>query len=152
MLRDGKRVHEVFQATGVSKPTLSRWAKAAGIDTLHTERTAQAVAAQAMSYAEMVAQLVPLLGNIAAVGAKATLARLELLFANGVPSPEDLKEADLAKIVGAWTRAIHDLQLLSGKATESFDMGDAVDRQIRELVEELAGTDPARGGGVHASG
>lgn len=136
MLQEGKSLKAATEATGADKSTIAKWAKQAGISTW-TGKTDAATASRLPSYAETVAELIPVLNDIAAVGAKATLARLRHLMEVGAGNPEAYREEDLAKVVGAWTRAIHDLQLLSGKATESFDLGDTVDRQIQELVDEL---------------
>jgi transposase-like protein len=146
LLEQGQPLKDVMAATGVPKSTLSRWAQAAGIATLHPERAAAAREARAFSYGELVSELTALLGNIAKTGAKVTYERLAALVdpETGEIDLEGARDEDLAKIVGSWTRAIHDLQLLSGKATERHDLGSDVDRQIEDLVEQMAGMDPAR--------
>jgi hypothetical protein len=149
-LRAGHSLTETLEwlragpAPNITKSAISKWAQAGGVDTVSSERTARAVQAKAISYGELVAELTDLLGQIATTGAKATLGRLQALV--GEDGKIDLaaaKDEDLAKIVGSWTRAIHDLQLLSGKATERHDLGSDVDRQIEDLVAQMSGMDAA---------
>lgn len=138
LLRGGMRLPEVQKLTGIPRPTLSRWARAAGIESVHDGKTAKAVDARRLSYAETIAELEDTLGNIARTGAKAVLDRLRSLYGpNGEIDLSAAKDEDLAKLVGAFTRSIHDLQLISGRATSRVDTGSEVDRSIERLIAEF---------------
>lgn len=121
--------------TGVPKPTLARWSADAGV-TKHsdTERNARqteaARAARARTVEETRAELVELLSAVAVTGAQLELTLLDpshALARERFPYivDEDTGEAHpmlaarLDQIVGARTRAIHDLNLLTGKATSN---------------------------------
>lgn len=147
------------KVTGVPKPTLTRWAKAAGIDTgeVARRRTASATEAVRARAAEVKATTVELLeGHLAQAGTFLTTiagvnARAAQLIASGDPGLIEVKvgmggpyavlrdgseAAELGKVAlaldglplavrdaeGIVTRAIHDLQLLAGEATERGEL------------------------------
>lgn len=131
--RDG--LAEAHRATGIPKPTLHRWALAAGIETAEiTERSTERNRAAAQASAavrtydaevfrtEMVAKL-------AEVARKAAAKELELIA-----------KGDLRAVVGSRTRAIHDLQLLSGDPTARTETvaKDSLDREIERLFEHAS--------------
>lgn len=90
-------------ATGISKGTVTKWAQAAGIETVASERNAKAVAAVKANHEVRKSALAEKLMQIAEAGAAREL--------------EVIGKSQLRDVVGARTRAIHDLQLLSGEAT-----------------------------------
>lgn len=145
-------------ATGVPKATLSRWAKAAGIDLDEQarQRTAAATATVRARAAEVTAGTVELLeqhiaqageylATVAGVNARAAQliagADPDLIkIATGIAGPyavvEDADAQEVSKVAlalaglplavrdaeGLLTRAIHDLQLLRGEATERGEL------------------------------
>lgn len=142
------------KVTGVPKPTLTRWAKAAGLDTgdAARRRTASATEAVRARAAEVrlgtvdllehhIAQAGHYLATVAGVNARAAqliaaAAADGIRVEQGIAGPyavvEDAEAQELAKVAlalaglplaprdaeGILTRAIHDLQLLRGEATE----------------------------------
>lgn len=146
------------RVTGVPKPTLTRWTKAAGIDVGEgaRRRTAAATEAVRTRAAEVklgtvelleqhIAQAGEYLATVAGVNARAAqliaAADPDLIKqAVGIAGPyavlEDPEAAELAKVAlaldglplavrdaeGLLTRAIHDLQLLRGEATERGEL------------------------------
>lgn len=151
-------IAHAHRATGVSRATLSRWAKAAGIDVGEQARarTANATAVVRQRAAEVTANTVDLLehhiaqgghylGVVAGVNALAAerIASLDpdlISIEHGIAGPYtvlgDRAAADAAKVAlalaglplaardaeGLVTRAIHDLQLLRGEATERGEL------------------------------
>lgn len=146
------------KATGVPKPTLTRWAKAAGVDVgeLARARTANATEAVRARAAEVTASTVELLeahvaqagdylGTLAGVNALAArliagldpdkIERVVTLAGTGVAVNDPQVDA-VVKVAqaldalplaardaeGILTRAIHDLQLLKGEATERGEL------------------------------
>lgn len=146
------------KVTGVPKPTLTRWAKAAGLDTeaAARRRTAAATEAVRARAAEVklgtvelleqhIAQAGDYLRTVAGVNALAAqriaAADPDLIkIATGIAGPyavvEDADAQEAAKVAlalaglplavrdaeGLLTRAIHDLQLLRGEATERGEL------------------------------
>lgn len=147
------------KVTGVPKPTLSRWAKDAGIDTeasaaRRTAAATEAVRARAaevrLSTVELLEQHVAQAGDYVATiaGVNALAARLivegkveDLVEVSTMAGPiilpgDQHQAAELVKIAralerlpfaprdaeGVLTRAIHDLQLLKGEATERGEL------------------------------
>lgn len=154
--RDGMAA--THKATSIPKPTLTRWAKAAGIDLgeqarARTSNATEAVRARA---AEVTANTVELLeghiaqaghylGTLAGVNARAAqlIAAADpdtITINQGIAGPyavvTDPAAQELGKVAlalaglplaprdaeGILTRAIHDLQLLKGEATERGDL------------------------------
>lgn len=111
------------EATGVSKGSVSMWCKEAGVQTVQSERTAKAVAAIRANAEERKARLADRLLEIAEAGTDRTL--------------EILSEAQMRDLVGAWTRAIHDAQLLSGGATSRPEHKSQLDAEIERLAEKI---------------
>lgn len=100
---------EASKRTGVPKATLSDWAQANGLRTFGAERTAAATAVRKASIDERRAALAEKLLEVAELGLD-----LEMeILADG--------KAPLRDVVGARTRAIHDLQLLSGGSTSRHE-------------------------------
>lgn len=146
------------RVTGVPKGTLSRWTKAAGIDTkaIDRRRTANATEAVRARSAEVklgtvelleqhIAQAGDYLATVAGVNALAAqlIARADpdrISIATGIAGPyavvEDEQAQEVAKVAlalaglplavrdaeGLLTRAVHDLQLLRGEATERGEL------------------------------
>lgn len=142
------------RVTGVPKGTLSRWTKAAGIDTTVVDRRRTAAATEAVRarsaevkagtlelLEEHIAQAGEYLRTVAGVNALAAQRIAEadpdlIKIATGIAGPyavvETPEAAEAAKVAlaldglplavrdaeGILTRAIHDLQLLRGEATE----------------------------------
>lgn len=125
---------EAHRSTGIPKPTLHRWAVAAGLDTSEVvERSVERnrVAAQASAAArtyEAEAFRTEMVTQLAEVARKAVAKELEVL-AQESPS--------LDKIVGARTRAIHDLQLLTGAATGRTELTERAPEVEAELARVL---------------
>lgn len=164
---------------GIPKPTIVRWARAAGIssaeqaaaDKARTDAATRAAQAElARRIAEGRAALVPKLVNVANMALDSTAAILEAqraverataenehgLVSSGLASRRDMVNAGppLRAIVGAATRAIHDLQLLTGEDTERgaptgqvtvvFATPPAVGSAPAPRVIDLAPTPPMR--------
>ena len=146
------------RVTGVPKQTLSRWTKAAGIDTaaIERQRTAAATEATRARAAEVsrstvelleqhIAQAGEYLATVAGVNALAAqlIARADpdrIKIATGIAGPyavvEDELAAEVSKVAlalaglplavrdaeGLLTRAVHDLQLIRGEATERGEL------------------------------
>ena len=155
---DADGMAETHATTGIPKPTLSRWARAAGIDLganarARTEAATEAVRARAaevsLSTLELleqhVAQAGDYLATVAGVNAlaarllvgtdPANLERVVTLAGTGIvvsdtQVDEVLKVAQALDALplavrdaeGLLTRAIHDLQLLRGEATERGEL------------------------------
>lgn len=116
----------VQDTLGIPKATVTAWAKAAGIGTVRNERTAAAVEAVEVDAAARRAGLVGKLLRLADAALDVELAKLA--------------SSDLRDVVGARTRAIHDLQLLSGEATgrtEHTERGASIDDEVRRLAAQL---------------
>lgn len=113
--------------------TIKAWAHRNGAQPLHRAKNSEAVRAaverRQRSAEERQTRLVELLGEIAELGAER---ELELLV--------DPK-ASLRDVVGARTRAIHDLRLLAGQATSRTETRtiDALDAELDELAAALRG-------------
>lgn len=127
------------EATGVPRGTIKSWASRMGVEPATAERVKArrdaTVARVERSLAERRVVLVAKLGEIAELGVDWAAKMLE--------QGDDLSMRD---VVGAWTRAIHDLQLLSGEATdrsETLTPPDAIDAEIADLVEAMRRRDAA---------
>lgn len=121
--------------TGVPKPTLHRWATQAGIDTdANTKRSTErnrAAAQVAASQRQYVAEefRTQMVAQLAEVARRATAKELALIARGDVT---------LRDVVGARTRAIHDLQLLSGAATgrtETVERTPEVEAELARVIE-----------------
>lgn len=123
---------ETARLTGIAEGTLGAWASRAGVATVAADvtRAATAVAAERRRYVaeEFRAQMVERLAEIASAASEAELRRIAG------------EKATLHEIVGARTRAIHDLQLLSGEATGRHETRstDMLDREIERLLERAS--------------
>lgn len=115
---------------GIPSGTIKSWAHRQNAQPLHhaknTQATAAAVARRKRSAEERRTRLVELLGEIAELGAEK---ELELLA--GDPALRD--------VVGARTRAIHDMQLLAGDVTGRTEVlnRSEVDSALAELTAEM---------------
>lgn len=121
---------EAARRTGISAGTIGAWASRTGVatDAAANIRAATEVAAAKRTYdaQEFRTQMVGRLAEVAQLAAAKELERL----ADG--------KASLHEIVGARTRAIHDLQLLTGAATgrtESVDRTPEVDAELAKVIE-----------------
>lgn len=122
-------------ATGVPRGTIKSWASRLGVDPPAAERSKArrdaVVARVERTVAERKVALVTKLGEVAEMGVDWAARMLE--------SGDDLSMRD---VVGAWTRAIHDLQLLAGDATSRTETmsGDAQQRieAATGVLDELA--------------
>lgn len=125
----------------IPKSTLGGWCKDAGVPTSTEESRAQTVAATAESIltrreqvAKTRANLVGALAEIAELGAAVETARLKTALENAGRGEMDLTR--LSEVVGARTRAIHDMELLDGRATDRTEVVDSTD-DIMDLQKEL---------------
>ena len=107
LLRAGTPAPQVAKTTGIPRRTIAQWAADESIDTVAqaVTKTARARQALAATAEERRATLAAKLLEVAECAAAVELDRI----ADG--------SASLHEIVGARTRAIHDMQLLSGEAT-----------------------------------
>ena len=113
------------KATGIPKGTIGGWASERGIRTFGSERTAAATAAHLASVEERKAALAEKLLEVAELGVQ-----VEVRLLQG--------EASLRDVVGARTRAIHDLQLLTGAATGRTEAVHDPRRELGTVRDELA--------------
>lgn len=112
---------------GIPKPTIKRWADAAGIDAAEVtrrnrEQTAAAADSAAATRRKAVEDILERSTvKLAAIVDKALDATIAGLNGGTVPGQAGthpaLGWANPAQLVGVWTRALHDLQLLRGKDT-----------------------------------
>ena len=121
---------EAARRTGIKRGTLVSWASRAGVatDAAANLRAATEVAIERRRYvaAEFRSQM---LDSLAEIATKAAAAELDRIAGS---------KASLHEIVGARTRAIHDLQLLSGDATsrtESVERTPEVDAELAKVIE-----------------
>lgn len=123
---------EAARMTGISAGTIGAWASRAGVATGAAEnlRAATAVATARRTFVaeEFRARMVETLAQVAERAAAKELERLAG------------SKASLHEIVGARTRAIHDLQLLSGDPTTRTETvaKDSLDREIERLFEHAS--------------
>jgi len=127
---------EASRRLDIPKPTLTRWAVDAGVRSEHSEaetnrrRTEAARAARSRTLEETRAELTELLSAVALTGARLELTlldpahdlardRLPFVVDEDTGEAHPLIAARLDQIVGARTRAIHDLNLLTGQATSN---------------------------------
>lgn len=119
--------------TGVPAGTVKSWASRGHEVTPRAEQQRARIEAIQRSAEERRAVLLDKLGQVAELGVDWAKSLLE--------SGDDLAMRD---VVGAWTRAIHDLQLLSGEATSRSETV-SVDSPIDEKVDELLAARQRRG-------
>lgn len=155
---ESKGMAETHRRTGIPKSTLTRWAKAAGVDVgeqarARTANATDAVRARAaevkLSTVELleqhIAQAADYLSTVAGVNALAAqlIARTDpdnITVQIGMAGPyavvTDAQAAEVSKVAlalaglplavrdaeGVLTRAVHDLQLLRGEATERGEL------------------------------
>jgi hypothetical protein len=106
------------QETKIPSSTIHRWAVKAGANEERPQHVQAAIEARMAQTKE----------NLSQIALAATEAVLEAIERDGA----DVKCRDA---VGAWTRAIHDYQLLTGQATER--VGEDPREQVREWIDEL---------------
>jgi transposase-like protein len=94
---------------GVPKATVTEWAQANGIRTIRNERTRAAIEALEVDREARTAALAEKLLQIAEAGASREL--------------EVIGASKLRDVVGSRTRAVHDLQLLTGAPTSRGELG-----------------------------
>lgn len=121
---------EAERRTGIPKGTIASWASRAGLATVAADvtRAATEVSAARRHYVaeEFRTQMIETLADIATKAAAKELA----ILANEHPS--------LDKVVGARTRAIHDLQLLTGAATgrtETIERTPEVEAELAKVLQ-----------------
>jgi transposase-like protein len=131
-------VHEglyvATERTGIPKGTISSWAQRDGLQTVCVpEKVRAAAAMRSATVEERRAALAEKLVEVAELGVE-----LEVDILRS-------KDANLRDVVGARTRAIHDLQLLTGAATARAEhvIVDQVDDELQRLSAALAENDPA---------
>lgn len=130
---------EAARRTGIPLGSIKGWANRAGItmEDPAPDSVRMAVMVRRRSLAERKARLLELLGEIAELGAERELELLAMVESN-----------DLRSVVGARTRAIHDMQLLAGDVTARTEMlvGDAKAQAEEALavLDELAAKRAAR--------
>lgn len=126
---------EAARRTGISAGTIGAWASRAGVATVAADvtRAATDVSAARRTYVaeEFRTQMVEALARVAVFAAAKELERL----AGG--------KASLHEIVGARTRAIHDLQLLTGAATGRTELTERAPEVEAELARVLQLRRPA---------
>lgn len=108
---------EAARRTGLARPSISRWAKEAGVDTANASmtRNREAVLAAAERRKKLLAEANERAVQLLTVARDAALQKtVEIIQAGG--------DVTVHELVGVWTRAGHDLALLEGQATERVDM------------------------------
>ncbi len=131
LLANGHTLAETHTATGIPKSNLRRWAAEANITVVRTtEKTREATLASKANAEQRRAALVEKLGRIAELAGDL---ELEILMGDERPSLRD--------VVGARTRAIHDAELLAGRATSRTESVTALDAELEELTAALSGND-----------
>lgn len=113
---------EAARQLGVAPQTLRSWRTRAGVAALQVGRTAAATEAHKASAEERRTRLADRLLEIAELSSEHALTIMA--------------DAKLSEVVGLFTRAIHDHQLLSGAATARTELG-TVDA-AHGLIDELA--------------
>lgn len=125
-------IAEASRATKVPKATISDWSKKAGVQPFveHAarERTRHARVELERKRAEGQVRRQEQLEQVSDLGLAATLREL------ASPSPA----TRLSEIVGAWTRAHHDLALIRGEATETVDV-----TALLEKISKISGASGA---------
>lgn len=112
----------------VSKATVSEWANCANVRTVRNEQTADATEI-AQEIAER--RRVAVKNRLWEIADLASKRELELIQAG----------SKLRDVVGARTRAIHDAELLAGRATSRTEQLEPLDAEIARLVEDLRTND-----------
>lgn len=127
---------EATRRTGLARSSISRWAKAAGVDgvgvSIARNREAVLVAAERRRrvLADHDERAVTLLTAIRDLALQKTVQHIK----DGA--------MDTRSLIGAWTRATHDLQLLTGKETERGGQVDVNVRVEQDVALSVLG-DPA---------
>ena len=130
-LANGHTLAETHTETGIPKSNLRRWAAEANITVVRTtEKTREATLASKANAEQRRAALVEKLGRIAELAGDL---ELEILMGDERPSLRD--------VVGARTRAIHDAELLAGRATSRTESVTALDAELEALTAALSGND-----------
>jgi hypothetical protein len=109
---------------GIPKNTVAGWAKAAGIRTVRNERTAAAVEAHALAWAERRAEMVDRIGTVAS-------AALDLC-ASSIADGTTSKAKDAATTMAI---LVDKAQLLGGDATTRHENRELRDRLLEETRE-----------------
>lgn len=131
LLANGNTLADTHTETGIPKSNLRRWAAEAGVTVVRTtEKTREATLASKANAEQRRAALVEKLGRIADLAGDL---ELEILMGDERPSLRD--------VVGARTRAIHDAELLAGRATSRTESVTALDAELEELTAALSGND-----------
>lgn len=137
LLRGQIGTREVARRTGVPVQTVSRWAKAAGLEAVNAEQVAAATDATRIAWAQRKAQLVDDLGEVAA----------ELLS-----KARDAAGREAQAYMTAVAIGVDKAQLLSGGVTSRHEQLDAQRRRERvvglgdELEARRAAKDGTTGG------
>lgn len=115
------------RVTGIPVGTIKAWSSRGAAVLPRAEAQERVIEARKRDAADRRSALIEKLSQVAELGVDATLA---MLNGEGVP---------LRDVVGAWTRAIHDLQLLSGDATQRTETRqvDDLDAEIADLLEQM---------------
>ena len=133
LLRNHTTLAETARQTGIPKRTIADWAKSAGITTTTAQARAKTEAARAhlaLTVEERRAERIEKLNRIADLAADL---ELDILADEERPSLRD--------VVGARTRAIHDAELLAGRATSRTESVTQLDAELEELTAALSGND-----------
>lgn len=123
---------EAARQTGINRGTIVSWASRNGVAADATpnllKATEVAAARRTFVATEFRARMVETLAKVAE---KAAAVELERLAGS---------KATLHEVVGARTRAIHDLQLLAGEPTDRSERVtvDSIDREIERLFERAS--------------
>lgn len=117
---------ETARRTGLPEGTVKSWANRNGATNKKLLKTVAATEAKRRSAEERRAVVMERLWEIADRGTEITIDKLD--------------DVDVRDLVGAWTRAIHDAQLLDGRPTERTEQisTSEVEAEIARLERELA--------------
>ena len=107
---------------GIRPATIRQWATRAGVKSERVTMTGPVIEAAKLSVEERRTAL--------------ALRMLEIAEQAAAQELSLITESDLRSVVGARTRAIHDLQLLTGAATSRTESVEA--EELHALIDELA--------------
>lgn len=134
LVREGVGYREITRRTGVSRSTISTWAREAGIDTEKADQVAAAAEANRVGWHKRRGELIDRFGDLAELMLERTEACNE--------------SADAKNLITAAAIAVDKAQLLSGSATSRHEVMDAQRRRERvgHLRDELAERRQAKDG------
>ncbi len=113
---------EAARRTGITKGTIASWMSRSGVATVACERTKAATARVKATAEERRTRLADRMLDLAEMGAD--------------QAQELIGDASLRDVVGLFTRAIHDHQLLSGQATARTEQ--MIPEDAHAIIDKLA--------------